>query len=60
MSELRQQAPKEGHILTDGNGNYSDLVFLAINAEPWKEIPITDEGYQEWLKENNPDNAENV
>ena len=53
MSELKKQQPREGYILTDGNGSYSDLVFPAFNDEPWEEIPITDEGYQQWLKANN-------
>jgi len=55
-NELKRQQPRKGYILTDGNGNYSDLVFPAVNAEPWVEIPVTDEGYQEWLKVNNLEN----
>ena len=53
--ELKKQQPREGYILTDGNGNYSYLVFPAVNAKPWEEIPVTDPAYQEWLKANNPE-----
>ena len=57
MSNLRQQTPKEGHVLKLGeveNILYaSGTVYLGINAEEWEEIPVTDPAYQEWLKANN-------
>ena len=37
---VRYIVPSEGKHLTDGNGNYSDLVYLAANAnaDDWYEV----------------------
>lgn len=37
---VRYIVPSEGKYLTDGNGSYSDLVYLAANASPydWYEV----------------------